>query len=124
VAAGLREHVDFLLTPRPTLASRPLATLGRYAVTVFPYIEGTPGYEREASAEDLRQLASWVRQLHSAPTDVDLVREDFSSDFAGALVAAFDRAPSASGPYAEPLCSLVSEHGEAVRGALRAHIEH
>ncbi len=130
-AIALKERcgLDFLLTPTPTTSGRPLARLGTYAVTLFPYIDGDPSYDDWSEVFCDEQTMSWIERLHAATPaieDLEVPSEDFRPDFAGALRTLFDRARSGTleGPYATRVEALLATSQDLVLDALLRHEAH
>ena len=130
VALKQRCGLDFMLTPMPTTTGRTLARLGRYAVTLFPYIDGVPSYHESEEVTCDEQTMSWIERLHAASPaidDLELPVEDFRADFATALRDILDRARSDDpdgGPYAERARALLTSAEDLVMGVLAEHESH
>jgi spectinomycin phosphotransferase len=130
-AVALKERcgLDFMLTPLPTTTGRTLARLGAYAVTLFPYIDGSPSYDERAEVTCDEQTVSWIERLHAATPaieDLELPSEDFRPDFAAALRTVLDRARSETleGPYAERVRALLTSSRDLVLDTLLRHEAH
>jgi spectinomycin phosphotransferase len=129
IALRHRCGLEFLLTPRPTTSDQPLVRLGRYAVTVFPFLDGAMSYDVSTRAGLDAEIASWIDRLHAAThaiADMPLASEDFTPDFSGGLRRALERASSgnAEGPYASRLVALMQSSRETIAEALDLHEAH
>lgn len=127
-AIALKERcaLDFLLTPTPTVAGEPLVRLGRFAVTLFPYLDGHPSHSDTEEVFCDAETMSWIERLHAATpaiADVELASEDFRPDFAGTLRDVFSRT-SIDGPYGEPVERLLADSRDVVLDVLERHEAH
>ena len=122
--AGLR----FVAAPSPALDGETVRSLGsRYAITVFPFLEGTPGRFGEGySARRRGELAGMLAALHQAtPTLTRAPVAGIELPRRGALDAALgelDR-PWLGGPYGEPARELLMRTIGQVRGLLASFDE-
>jgi spectinomycin phosphotransferase len=117
--------MDFVVAPVRTTAGAMVEAVGsRFAVALYPYIEGaTYGWGSYPTRAERLAVLDELAQLHAAtpiarPT---AFIDDFEIAHRDQLVAALadlDR-PWATGPFGEPARALVDLHAEAIREALR-----
>jgi spectinomycin phosphotransferase len=124
VTALGRAGLEFAVAPVPTAGGQVLAPLGdRNAVTVFPYIEGTPGDFGDGLPEcDRLALIGILARLHGA---TELAGRPALARGPGpasrpALEAALGELgqPWSGGPYSEPARQLLARHAARLAGAL------
>ncbi len=112
-ALGLR--LPFVVAPLRADDGDPVVELGRYALSVFPHVEGTAGHFGDELAEvDRDEVLGLLAQLHGcAPPETTPVTTpglpDRKTLFAGAWHG---------GPYARAAADLLAEHAELLRAKL------
>jgi spectinomycin phosphotransferase len=115
--------LEFVLAPVPAASGRAACPVGsRYAITVSPWVDGTPGRwgDRMTSA-DRAAVTGMLARLHAVPADPgDLpVKALELRDRAVIEAALRERAGSwQTGPYGEPARVLVNEHAASLAKAL------
>lgn len=111
-AAALR-HLDFVLAP----AGEPLVPLDdRYAVSVFPFVDGVSGQFGDPPAE----VGDLLATLHRQPPPPSTPLADPALPGRAGLeraVAEVDR-PWTGGPFAEPARELLARHRTGLRRRL------
>lgn len=115
-ASRLAPELDFLLAPMPTNAGAPIARSGRFAISLWPHLDGQVHY-RTYETPELTQVTKWISRLHAATSSVDDIpvdQEDFEVGIAQALRNALDRVDSSDGPYAVRFIALVEKHRATV----------
>jgi spectinomycin phosphotransferase len=130
-AGTLREAgLAFVVTPLTSGGGIPLLRLdGRYAVSVYPFVDGESSPWGDFRSEALRREACQrVRQLHAAtgtvPADLparDTLAVPRRDELAGALDE-LDR-PWTGGPFAEPTRRLLRKRQAAIRAMLDRYDE-
>lgn len=119
-AIRLAQELDFLLAPTPTASGAPLARCGRFAISMWPFLDGQVHY-RTYERPELAQVTEWIARLHGATSTVDDIpvdREDFEVRIADTLRTALDRVPTSDGPYATRFIALIEKHGSSVLAQL------
>jgi spectinomycin phosphotransferase len=118
-----RSGLGFVAAPEPGLdgqAVRPLGT--RHAVTVFPFLPGTPGeWGKPLPAPERGELVTLLATLHRTDlAPVRLPRAEPGLSWRGDLETALSELgrPWAGGPYAEPARSLLASGAGRVRQRL------
>jgi hypothetical protein len=124
LAIALRDRagLDFLSCPIATRDGALVTLLGRLPLSVFPFLEEQPsGLSPDAERQ---AIVAAVRRLHRATPDVrdlDLPVEGFEPDFAPALLAALERAPTLDvtiGPHAAWLRERLLANRDRLLGLL------
>jgi spectinomycin phosphotransferase len=91
-----------VIPPIPTRTSVLAADLDGYAVTLYPFVDGHTGFERELSDGQWVELGRALRAVHStrlSPALADrLVREDYSPGWRDAVPGLLADAASQAGP--------------------------
>ena len=134
VLAGLRTAMDAALTlrqaglgfvaaPEPALTGETVRPLGaRHAVTVFPFLAGSPGdWGEPLPAPERGELVTMLAALHRAdPAAVRLPRADPGLSWRGDLETALAELGQrwTGGPYAEPARALLAGAAAPVRRQL------
>jgi spectinomycin phosphotransferase len=134
VLAGLRTAMDaavtlrraglgFVAAPEPALAGDTVRPLGaRHAVTVFPFLAGSPGdWGEQLPAPERAELITMLAALHQAdPAAVRLPRAEPRLSWRGDLETALGELgqPWTGGPYAEPARALLAGAVAPVRRQL------
>lgn len=119
-AAALRD--DFVVAPLRSVRGETARILGsRHAVSVFPYVEGTPGHFGQAlTPRERGRVLDMLADLHRATpphaTPVPRLQPAARARLEEGL-AETDR-PWEGGPYAEATRALVAEHSAALRRRL------
>lgn len=120
VATELAERLPFVVAPVRTSDDDVLVALtGRWALTVFPFVDGEPGtVDGVADPATLDLLAA----LHDTPAPTGIPTTPAQPGGRVHLDAALvcRRRPWSGGPYAEPARALLREHAGAVEAALDA----
>lgn len=104
LAAAFRSAADipFAIAPVATRAGEPLARVGRFGVTLYPFVEGESFNFGDYRDPAHRQIAlDMVVEVHQSPS-----RHAFTDDFA---------VPEATitgdeGPYSRPAAQLLAQH--------------
>ncbi|WP_208803311.1 phosphotransferase [Microbispora triticiradicis] len=125
VALALRRDagLDFVLAPAPAATGALVRRLtSRYALSVFPMVEGAAGHFGAHRPEDRAEVAGLLAALHEAtPLVADIApRSDLALPGRDGLVEALrdlDREWT-GGPYAEPARALLTAHAGQVRRSL------
>ncbi|GAA3968505.1 hypothetical protein GCM10023085_58600 [Actinomadura viridis] len=124
-AAVLRERdgLDFVVAPvRSENGETVLPLDGRYALSVFPYVAGTPGaFGQEQTAEERAQVLGLLAELHGrtppgATPEIPLDppgRGRLEQELAGGA------GEWRGGPYSEPARELLGGNTAALRARLR-----
>lgn len=113
---------DTVVAPLRSTGGETLVRLGgRYAVSVFPYVDGAAGdFGDRLTGHQRRGVLDVLARLHrtAAPagTPVAPLRLPARAQLDDCL-ASLDR-PWEGGPYAEPARALVARHAPALRGRL------
>jgi spectinomycin phosphotransferase len=130
VAAALAADagLDFVAAPVRAVSGDAVARVHpRYALMVFPFVSGTPGYwEDVLSAGQRLAITGLLARLHSATGHVPAAPVRYPVLAGRALLeAAIAEAgqPWHGGPFAEPARVLIAEHVPALRGVLSAFDE-
>jgi spectinomycin phosphotransferase len=120
-----RAGLEFVLAPVPTSSGDAACPAGsRYAITVCPFVDGTPGrWGDRMTAADLAAVTWMLARLHAVPADPGAVpvRALELPDRDVVASALRERAePWPTGPYGEPTRALINEHGASLATALDA----
>jgi spectinomycin phosphotransferase len=113
---GLR----FPVAPIPTMDGAALRRLGpRYALSVFPMIDGTAGDFGPHRQQDLAEMVAMLAELHRATRAVKDLAPQADLELPGRkrlteALRAVGR-PWAGGPYAEPARELLVRHDRRIR---------
>lgn len=118
VATELAERLPFVVAPVRTADDDVLVALtGRWALTVFPFLDGEPGtFDGPADPAVLDLLAA----LHATPAPAGIPTTPAQPGgrvHLDTALAARGR-PWSGGPYAEPARALLRERADAVETAL------
>jgi hypothetical protein len=119
--------LEFVVAPTPNAHGDVLFRLtDRFAMCVFPYLEGTAGHFGEyGSTAEVRTVRTLLERLHEATADVTDVarREDFNLPCRPQLEAALAAldAPWRGGPYAESTRQLLAGIVDELTAALERH---
>ena len=137
VFAGLRAALDaalrlrrdvglaFVAAPVPALDGQTVRPLGdAHAVTVFPFLHGTPGeWDKPLPEPDLDELMAMLAALHTVdPAVVRLQRREVELSWPDDLELALRELgrPWTGGPFAEPARELLAGAAGPVRRGLDA----
>ena len=137
VFAGLRAALDaalrlrrdvglaFVAAPVPALDGQTVRPLGdAHAVTVFPFLHGTPGeWDKPLPEPDLDELIAMLAALHRVdPEVVRLQRREVELSWPDDLELALRELgrPWTGGPFAEPARELLAGAAGPVRRGLAA----
>ncbi|GAB2818632.1 hypothetical protein GCM10027176_23860 [Actinoallomurus bryophytorum] len=119
-AAALRDEgrLDFVVAPLRAAGGETVRRLGpRYALSVFPFVDGTPGdSDRPWTSRERHAVLDLLAELHrqAAPASVPVLDPGLS--MRSLLESALDDAVQwGSGPFAEPARTLLSTHSTAIR---------
>ena len=111
----------FVVAPVPTAAGEPLAFVDRYAVAVYPQVDGEHHPHSEFADEAHRRaLLDVVVRLHATPLHAvpTARRDDFAIAHRGEVAAGTSgRGPRGTGPYAARTAALLEEQAAAIRTA-------
>jgi spectinomycin phosphotransferase len=119
-AAALQANgLDFVLAPIPAYGGETLRRVdARYAVALFPFVEGTPGVFGEYDARERRAMIALIDELHRATPAVASIAHEFDPNLPGRreLERAIDEVeePWTSGPFAEPARAALAAHASEV----------
>jgi spectinomycin phosphotransferase len=119
-AAALRDegHLDFVVAPLRAAGGQTVRRLGpRYALSVFPFVEGSTGdADRPWASRDRGAVLELLAALHRQAPPVSVPMLDLGLSMRGLLESALDGAVRwGSGPFAEPARTLLSRHSPAIR---------
>jgi spectinomycin phosphotransferase len=132
VLAGLRSAMDtalalatlpFVLAPVPARSGETVRPLGdRYAVTVFPWVDGEPGeWGHRRTASEHAEVLDMLAALHSVPAapSAGMIVPDrpVALPARATLDAALD-GTAFPGPYAAEVSALLAEAGPRIRDLL------
>jgi spectinomycin phosphotransferase len=122
-AALRRSGLGFVTAPEPGLTGETVRPLGaRHAVTVFPFLPGTPGdWGEPLPAPERAELITMLAALHRAdPAASRLPEVEPGLSWRGDLETALGELtrPWAGGPYAEPARALLAGAAGQVRRRL------
>jgi spectinomycin phosphotransferase len=122
-AALRRSGLGFVTAPEPGLAGETVRPLGaRHAVTVFPFLTGTPGdWGEPLPAPERGELITMLAALHRAdPAAARLPRVEPGLSWRGDLETALGELtrPWTAGPYAELARALLAGAAGPVRRRL------
>ncbi|MEV0127412.1 phosphotransferase [Dactylosporangium sp. NPDC050688] len=116
----------FAVAPVPTRLGAPLAVLGDFAVTVYPFVDGQSFDWNAFRGPDHRQATlDMIIQLHTAPEIVQRHArvDDFAVPGRSEIEAALKAPGPDCGPYARPAAELLAGHREALAGLLARYDE-
>ncbi|WP_242886622.1 phosphotransferase [Actinomadura litoris] len=119
-AAALR-HLEFVVAPLKTAEGETVRPFGtRYALSVFPFLDGTPGdYDRPRTPAERGTVLDLLAELHRQPPPVMAPVLDTGLALRGVLDRALDGAlPWADGPFAGPARALIADHAATLRRCL------
>jgi len=122
-AAALREdeHLDFVVAPLRSAGRETVLRLGhRYALSVFPFVDGETGdFDRPQTPCERRAVVDLLAELHRQVAPASAPVLDLRLPMRDLLDEALDGAISwANGPFAEPARTLLFAHTTAVRRRL------
>jgi spectinomycin phosphotransferase len=122
-AVALRDegYLDFVVAPLRAAGGETVRRLGpRYALSVFPFVDGTPGdCDRPRTARDRRAVLELLAELHRQVPPASVPVLALELPMRGLLESALDGAVSwGRGPFAEPARTLLSGHSAAIRRRL------
>jgi len=69
-----KQGVPHVLAPLPTATDAPYIHVTRFALTLYPMIDGGNGADVGLSPDHLRELGAVMKQIHTLPVTEDLVR--------------------------------------------------
>ncbi|MCW2865425.1 MAG: hypothetical protein JWP48_7133 [Actinoallomurus sp.] len=118
-AAALRDegHLDFVVAPLRAAGGETVRRLGpRYALSVFPFLDGTPGdFDRPWTSRDRGAVLELLAELHRQAPPASVPVLDLELSMRGLLQSALDGAiRGGRGPFAEPARTLLSGHAPAI----------
>ncbi|NUP83397.1 MAG: phosphotransferase [Nonomuraea sp.] len=115
--------LGFVVAPVRALDGTTLRPLGeRYALSVFPFVEGGTGdFGDELSAPDRGLVIDLLAELHSTPPPATTPARPLELVHRAGLEQALREThrPWTGGPYAEPARALLAEHATSLRRTLR-----
>jgi spectinomycin phosphotransferase/16S rRNA (guanine(1405)-N(7))-methyltransferase len=125
-ACDLRDHgVACVVAPVPTPGGDPLVRTGRFAVALYPFVEGRSFAWGQFPTPEHRQAAlDLVLAVHTGPEPARrrALPDRFEIPHRDELEAALDEAAGRRwgrrGPYAEPAARLVAAHAAPLRRLL------
>jgi spectinomycin phosphotransferase/16S rRNA (guanine(1405)-N(7))-methyltransferase len=107
--------IPFAIAPVPTRDGEPLARSGRFAVTLYPFVEGESfEYGPFRDTEHHRAALDMVVEVHRTPP-----RHAFADDFAMPDLPAIGD----EGPYSRRAAELLTQHAPAVERLRARHAE-
>jgi spectinomycin phosphotransferase len=117
-------RLEFVVAPVPTRAGQVVGSLGSlHALTLFPYVEVTPGrFEDPIDESDRAAIIDMLATLHSATPKGILVPSrplELASRLAVDQTLASLGGPWDGGPYAEPARDLLARYERPLRQAYR-----
>jgi len=125
VALALRETgLEFVVAPRPSTRGESVTPLGaRYAVAMYPYLDGTSGHFYVPFSPDQRaQVVDMLVRLHQATPAVAALARPWRLTVQSrqALEDALNNLgqPWMGGPFSEPARAVVASHAPALRNLL------
>ncbi|WP_231333806.1 phosphotransferase [Actinomadura graeca] len=123
-AAALRDEqrLDFVVAPLRTSDGETVRPLGpRHAVSVFPFVDGTPGdFDQGWTPGERGAVLDLLAELHRRPPPPAAPVLDVALPLRGLLDKALAGTVTwADGPFAEPARDLLADHA----AALRARVE-
>ncbi|WP_329247320.1 aminoglycoside phosphotransferase family protein [Actinoallomurus sp. NBC_01490] len=118
-AAALRDegHLDFVVAPLRDAGGETVRRLGpRYAVSVFPFLDGITGdFDRQRTAAERGAVLDLLAELHRAAPPASTPVLDLGLSMRDLLRSALDGAIRwAPGPFTEPARALLSGHAPAI----------
>lgn len=117
LSAAVALDRDFVLAPRPTLDGAPLARVGRFAVSLYPFVAGESfAYGEFPSGEHQRAVLELVAAIHTS--GVPAAPEDLTIECRAELEATLADGMPDTGPYSAPAARLISECAPTVRRLL------
>jgi spectinomycin phosphotransferase len=119
-AAALRDEgqLDFVVAPLRAAGGETVRRLGpRYALSVFPFLNETPGdFDRPWSAHERGPVLELLAELHRQMPPVSVPVLDLELSMRGLLEGALDGVIRwAPGPFTEPARTLLSGRAPAIR---------
>ena len=111
-------HLDFVVAPLRTTGGETVRRLGpRYAVSVFPFVNGISGdVDRPQTARERAVVLDLLAELHGQTPPAEAPVLDLGLSRRGLLRRALDGEISwKGGPFAEPARTLLAEHAPAIR---------
>jgi spectinomycin phosphotransferase len=122
-AAALRDEgqLDFVVAPLRAAGGETVRRLGpRYALSVFPFVGGTPGdFDRAWTSRDRGAVLELLAELHRQAPPASVPVLDLELSMRGLLRSALDGGIRwAHGPFTEPARTLLSGHAPAIRRRL------
>ncbi|WP_345430580.1 aminoglycoside phosphotransferase family protein [Actinoallomurus vinaceus] len=118
-AAALRDEgrVDFVVAPLRAAGGETVRRLGpRYALSVFPFVDGVPGdFDQPRTAHERGAVLELLAELHRQAPPASVPVLDLELSMRGLLHSALNDAIRwASGPFTEPARTLLSTHAPAI----------
>ena len=127
-AAALHDaDFEFVVAPVPTRGGQMVCDLGdRYAVSVYPNIEGrTYDYGSYSDTAHRNAVLDNLARLHRAPVACRrlALTETFSISRRAELSASYSQLQTRwrTGPFADPARRLLAQHADAVAGAFKTY---
>lgn len=121
-ALGATTGLDFVAAPLRARDGATVRALGeRYAVSVFPLVDGEAGFFGETlPPQDRTRVIEMLAALHGTtpPRPTPSISPDVPGRPRLELVLDTPERPWTGGPYAEPARALLAEHTDAVRESL------
>ena len=116
----------FAVAPVPTLTGTPLAKNDEFAITVYPFVDGTSFDWNAFTGPEHRQATlDMIIRLHTAPPVVRRHArvDDFAVPHRDEVERALKSPGAACGPYATPVADLLAEHAAPMRKLLARYDE-
>ncbi|WP_216204464.1 phosphotransferase [Amycolatopsis aidingensis] len=122
-AARLGERLSFVVPPLPAEDGGPVVALNdRYALSVFPFVQGEPGwFGQQLSPVERERVLDLLAELHRQPPpgDIPVVGLDSPGRAMLADAVAGRCGEWAGGPFAGAAADLLARHAPALRARLR-----
>lgn len=112
-----RSGLDFVLAPLRAKDGRVVHQVDGLPVIVFPYLESTSLDTSPPSPQEVHSIVDMLSRVHNSKISVDLPTENFTLSFDADLeraMAAVDRRPPETGPYAERVHHLLHAHKKSI----------
>ncbi|WP_242906340.1 phosphotransferase [Actinomadura terrae] len=119
--AAALHHLDFVVAPLKTPKGETVRPLdARFALSVFPYMRGTPGdYDRPQTPAERAAVIDLLAELHREPPPAMAPVLDTELALRGVLDKALaGTLPWAGGPFAAHARTLITDHAPALRRRL------
>jgi aminoglycoside phosphotransferase (APT) family kinase protein len=113
--------LPFVVAPIPTRDGAPLAMLGRFAVAVYPYVQGRSfDWAEWSSPEHHRAVLDLVAALHTTTIPTRARVDDLGIPYRHVLTSDHNEEP---GPYSRPAAVLLARHRRVIERRLAEYDE-